>query len=94
MPRDLFEGPDQERMEAENEIRLFLRLFPLFAAHFELKTGVDPLSLFRDMHYILAERYERAHREERQGDKDFVASLPSVPEVPDIKRPILESDED
>ena len=84
---------DEERLSAENEIRLFLRLFPILAAHFQLRADVDVGGMFRDAARVLAERYENVVEEEKQGDKAFVHALLSVLEMPLVKKPILDPDE-
>ena len=91
----MIEKPNEERATSEAEIRLFLRLFPLLAAHFEIKGEVAGLiGLFRNPALVLAERYEQAAIEEKQGDKGFVEGLPSILANPEIKRPIVEDESD
>jgi len=93
----MLEPVNQERMEAEGAINLFLRLFPLLAAHFQLNddlvndvTGLDLGFLRQATVRRLAEDYEEALEDEKQGDKGFVEALPSVVLNPAIKRPILD----
>lgn len=87
--------PNKKRMRAESEIELFLRLFPLLAAHFELKSDLNSsglAALLGEASKILAEEYEDALDNELQSNKKFVEKLPSVIRVPKIKKPIIESD--
>jgi len=93
----MFKPPDQDKMSSEEEIRLFLRLFPILAAHFELKDSVLPLppgiGRFIDQAKNLAEDYEEILDDEAYGTKSFVKDLPSVIHMPKIKKALLEEDD-
>tara|TARA_R110002020_G_scaffold268819_4_gene484152 strand:- start:33433 stop:33735 length:303 start_codon:yes stop_codon:yes gene_type:complete len=100
----MFDPPDQDKMDSEADIRLFLRIFPLLAAHFEFKTdaagdlllgmvGTGGLTgIFQDPARALAEKYEEALEDETYDEESFVDSLPSVISMPSIKKPILEDE--
>jgi hypothetical protein len=75
-----------ERMEAEGELRIFFKLFSILAAHFQLKDGILN---FTETLESLARKYDSVIRDDREGDKELVASLPSILPSPLIKEQIL-----
>ena len=82
----MFKRIDEERLDAESAIRLFLQLYPLFAAHFASKTRTSARTL--------AEIYARALDDEFYGDKVFVSSIKAILENPQVKKAILESEDE
>jgi len=77
---------DEDRLDAESIVRIFLQLYPLLAAHFGHRGHASPAAL--------AELYEAALDDELYGDKTFVASIPSIIINPKVKRVILESEDE
>jgi len=74
-----------DQLAAQGEIRLFLRMFTLLAAHFQIKSEL--LNNFTE-EYLVA-LYERALKEEAYSDVDFIANLASVLKSPSIKTDAL-----
>lgn len=85
----MIDPPDQERLEDEQVIRIFLKLYSILAAHFEAKHTGGLFGL-GDGPIDLAHKYDEAARDELQGDADFVAALPSVTINPLVKESIAE----
>jgi len=98
--RNLLQSVNEEKMSAEDTISLFLELFALLAGHFQLREGLaDELDTFvgfgnshEQLARKLAEDYELALEDEKQGDKSFVAGLPSIIQSPKVKKAILEDE--
>lgn len=78
----LFKKPNEEKIESQAAIKLFLKLFSIMAAHFELKPGLNASDL--------ASAYEEALSDMLYTDPGFVESLLSILESPSVKQQILE----